>query len=99
MPESSTIADGTSIAVSTPMRLIYGLASLTLLACGTDVAGDDTPPPTTARATWYQDVAPIVSAHCMSCHQTGGIAPFALTTYEDARDNAKHMLDQITAGS
>ncbi len=82
------------------MRLIYGFASLTLLAaCGTDVAGDDTPPPTTARATWYQDAAPIVSAHCMSCHQTGGIAPFALTTYEDARDNAPRMLDQIKAGT
>jgi hypothetical protein len=82
------------------MRLIYGFASISLLAaCGTDVAGDDMPPPTAARATWYQDVAPIVSAHCMSCHQDGGIAPFSLTSYEDARDNAPRMLDQVNMGS
>jgi hypothetical protein len=67
--------------------------------CGTDADTETAPPVITARATWYQDVAPIVSAHCMTCHQTGGIAPFSLTEYEDAADNAQRMLDQITAGS
>ena len=67
-------------------------------ACGTDVDTSQPPPDTTARATWYQDVAPIVSKHCMSCHQDGGIAPFSLTTYEDASSNAKMMLDQINLG-
>jgi hypothetical protein len=84
------------------MRSFLAIASfgiLGLTACGTDVVGDDTPPPTTARATWYQDVAPIVSKHCMSCHQDGGIAPFSLTAYEDAASNAKRMLDQITQGT
>jgi len=68
-------------------------------ACGTDVETSPPPPDTTARATWYQDVAPIVSKHCMSCHQDGGIAPFSLTTYEDASQNAKMMLDQIDQGA
>ena len=68
-------------------------------ACGTDVETTPPPPDTTARATWYQDVAPIVSKHCMSCHQDGGIAPFSLTTYEDAQQNAKMMLDQIDQGA
>ena len=85
------------------MRTTLGFASISLLvtaaACGTDVTGDDQPPDTVARATWYQDVGPIVSKHCMQCHQDGGIAPFTLTSYEDARDNAKHMLEQVTKGA
>lgn len=35
--------------------------------------------------TWYQDVAPLVAGHCQGCHKRGGIAPFALETYADAR--------------
>ncbi|HEY0255265.1 MAG TPA: hypothetical protein VGC41_27240, partial [Kofleriaceae bacterium] len=67
-------------------------------ACGTDAAKD--PPPDAAPAvTWYRDVAPIVSTHCMGCHQAGGIAPFSLTAYEDAADNGKRMLDQIDKGA
>ncbi|HVG57795.1 MAG TPA: hypothetical protein VNA24_04525 [Hyalangium sp.] len=35
--------------------------------------------------TWYRDVLPIVQARCQECHVAGGIAPFALTTYADAK--------------
>ena len=34
--------------------------------------------------TWYQDVAPIVVSRCGGCHRDGGIAPFALDSYEAA---------------
>ncbi|HEY5952007.1 MAG TPA: cytochrome c, partial [Kofleriaceae bacterium] len=76
---------------------LLGFATLTLIGCGTDVAGDDTQPPE-PRATWNQDVAPIVAEHCMSCHQAGGIAPFELTTYDMAHDYASRMLDKIETG-
>ena len=33
--------------------------------------------------TWYRDVEPIVVAKCQGCHTDTGIAPFALTTYQD----------------
>lgn len=33
---------------------------------------------------WWEDVAPIVYANCVSCHQEGGIAPMPLISYEDA---------------
>lgn len=75
---------------------LLGLALLA--ACGTDVE-PLTDAPTAATVTWYQDVAPIVSQHCMSCHQAGGIAPFALTDLDSARMNAHRMLDQIDAGT
>src|SRR5207249_3127896 len=48
---------------------------------------------------WYGNVAPIASKHCMSCHQDGGIAPFSLTDYETARDNAQRMATQIDKGT
>ena len=35
--------------------------------------------------TYYEDIAPILNANCASCHLEGGIAPFSLLTYEDAK--------------
>jgi hypothetical protein len=35
--------------------------------------------------TWHADIAPLVSEHCQSCHSDGGIAPFALRTYAEAK--------------
>jgi hypothetical protein len=59
----------------------------------------DPGPDPTARATWYQDVAPILAEHCMTCHQPGGIAPFELTTYESAKENSERALGQIAIGA
>jgi hypothetical protein len=36
------------------------------------------------RPDWVHDIAPLVQTHCVSCHAEGGVAPFALTSYEDA---------------
>jgi hypothetical protein len=46
--------------------------------------------------TFYEDVAPIVSRSCAGCHAPGGIAPFSLVTWEDARPHADDM-KQLTA--
>ena len=35
--------------------------------------------------TYTRDVAPILQRHCQECHRAGGIGPFALTTYAEAR--------------
>ena len=35
--------------------------------------------------TWHADIAPLVSEHCQSCHSDGGIAPFGLGTYAQAK--------------
>jgi len=73
-------------------------------ACGTDSAdptaptAPDAPATPVAHATWYQDVAPILSKHCMSCHQDGGIGPFSLTDPDSARDHAGSALDQVDKG-
>ncbi|MEN9579383.1 MAG: hypothetical protein RJA70_2392 [Pseudomonadota bacterium] len=40
--------------------------------------------PRASEVTWHGDVAPILYRSCVGCHQSGGIAPFALGTYAQA---------------
>ncbi|MFN0252144.1 MAG: hypothetical protein ACKV2T_35035 [Kofleriaceae bacterium] len=76
------------------------LASLLLftVGCGTDAVPGGSDPPPIPRATWYQDVAPIVANRCMSCHQEGGIAPFSLTEYEEVVPIAAMVKNAIDTG-
>lgn len=41
-----------------------------------------------AAPTFSHDVAPLLYKHCADCHHSGGVAPFALLTYEDAKRRA-----------
>lgn len=36
------------------------------------------------RVTYTADVAPILQKHCTGCHNPGGVAPFSLSTYQEA---------------
>jgi hypothetical protein len=76
------------------LRLV--LPMLGLVACGNDVA--TSPDDDAAPVTWYQDVAPIVSKHCMSCHREAGSAPFSLTDYESAVESSARMVEYIEKG-
>jgi peroxiredoxin len=40
--------------------------------------------PGSGNITYAKDVAPILQQHCQHCHRPGQIAPFALTSYQDA---------------
>jgi hypothetical protein len=82
------------------MRLPPRLCLLLLAACASDgeladpsTVDDDIDPidagPAAADApTFYGDVAPILARHCATCHQKGGIAPFELIAYTDAKPQA-----------
>lgn len=74
------------------------LAALTLLPLAAACSGDDGGGPAPTPVTWYRDVAPIVAKHCMGCHQEGGIAPFSLTTYDDAMPIANQLMEAIDTG-
>ncbi|MGI9487272.1 MAG: redoxin domain-containing protein, partial [Geminicoccaceae bacterium] len=47
-------------------------------------------------ATYHRDIAPVLAANCVECHQTNGIAPFPLETYEQSNRWAD-MLAYVTA--
>lgn len=44
-----------------------------------------------AQATWSGGVANIIYTNCSKCHNSNGIAPFALMSYFDAVDNASNI--------
>jgi hypothetical protein len=67
----------------TTRSMMCGVLWMTSLACSTEMAS---PPP--ASLTYWQDVAPVVNAKCVKCHQDGGIGPFALDTYDGLKTRA-----------
>jgi len=50
-----------------------------------------------AELGFYDDVAPILAAHCNGCHRDGGVAPFPLTSYADASAWSASILAAIEA--
>lgn len=49
-----------------------------------------------AIPTFHEKIQPIVQNKCMSCHRTGGAAPFPLETFEQVKSRGK-MLDYVIA--
>jgi hypothetical protein len=68
-------------------------ASLSVFVAGRGGAAGSSP----LRPTYYQDVKPIFEGRCTGCHVAGGIAPFALTSYETARRNRKAIAGAVAS--
>ena len=63
-----------------PRRIAGGVAVLALaIALGTGAASNDGEP-----VTFNDQVVRIFQAHCQTCHRSGEVAPFPLTTYAEA---------------
>src|SRR5258705_6855236 len=78
-------------------RRLAGFAMCALVAaCGNDTAGDDGPPPDPSGLRFYEDVAPVLADHCVTCHRPGGAAPFSLITLDDVLDAAPVMADAVS---
>ena len=45
--------------------------------------------PGSPAPTFSKDVAPILFAHCTTCHRPDSIGPFPLTNYAEAKKRAK----------
>lgn len=75
----------------------YSLIPLTISALAGCAGGE---PSTSGDApTWHQDIAPIVIESCAGCHAEGGIGPFPLTTYEQARSFAPAIASAVERGT
>ncbi len=73
------------------------LACALLCACGSPTPPSEPGGPT--GPTYYQDVAPILSEACSGCHVAGGIGPFPLTTYAEAKPMAGAIMAATLSGS
>ena len=50
-------------------------------------------PPVRGPVTFNKHIAPIVFAHCASCHRPGESAPFSLLSYPDVSKRAKQIVE------
>jgi hypothetical protein len=44
---------------------------------------------------WSEHIAPIIYNKCAKCHHDGGIAPFALMTYQDVSNASFYVVDAV----
>lgn len=70
-----------------------------LWAPGCELDHDGGAVPAIAEVPTYHDrVSRILQAHCMECHRKGGVAPFSLTSYADAKANAGMIRKVVSEG-
>jgi Flp pilus assembly protein TadD len=51
----------------------------------------------TPAPTFNKDVAPVLFEHCAGCHRAGQMAPFALTSYAEAKPRAQAIAEAVAA--
>jgi len=66
-----------------------------VVACGGETRTQPPPTRTPAKVSYYPTVAKIVQERCVGCHAEGGIAPFALDSYDGVRALGP-VLPQVT---
>ncbi len=58
----------------------------------------DPAPAKPGGVTYHEDVARILQANCVTCHRAGGSGPFALDSYEQARERARMIAFAVDEG-
>jgi hypothetical protein len=53
--------------------------------------------PITTKVTWSREISRIVERRCAGCHRPEGVAPMALTTYEQARPWLKAIKTEVVS--
>jgi hypothetical protein len=75
------------------------LAGTLAVACSSSSTDAPDAPAAADEVTWHGQIAPLVTARCVGCHQDGGVAPFSLQRYEDAFAHAYGMAEQTRLGT
>src|SRR5262245_52724083 len=80
-----------------PRTAVHGalvaFVSLTSAACNEDSNDGESE----ARVSYYDDVLPILNEHCVSCHTEGGLAPFVVDDYAEAKEWAASIASATSA--
>jgi hypothetical protein len=77
-----------------PRTLIITGMLVVLGACSNKNDQEPNTAPTSSALTYYGDALPVFEQHCLQCHQDGGIGPFRLDQYAEAKNHAGAILDQ-----
>ncbi len=80
--------------------LILAALVVTVGGCidGSDGEGESHADPSEdPQTTYYEHIRPLLSESCTSCHRDGGLAPFSLTSYEQAQRWAGPMATAVAA--
>ena len=80
-----------------PSRLIAFLCVCAAVISGCGTAKSTQSAAVQAVPTFSKDVAPILRAHCATCHRPGQGAPFNLQTYADAKLRADDIADATSS--
>ena len=81
------------------MRWLPGVTAMAAVAIVTLLpARGDAHKPITSPFTFNEDVFPIISDRCGSCHYPGGVAPMSLLTHADAVPWGESMRAELMAG-
>jgi len=78
-----------------------GLWVFVMLVIGVGGCGgnNDTPGKNNGAVTFWGDVEPIFNSKCVKCHQAGGIGPFRLDNYADAKAYAPIEKVRVNQGT
>jgi hypothetical protein len=81
-------------------KVTIGITALVLCVAGAleSSALKAAPPGTVGEVTFTKDIAPILQRSCENCHRAGGVAPMALTTYEEVRPWARAIKQRTGIG-
>jgi hypothetical protein len=98
-PMARIFALGVATLLTGGLAACSGASSSSLGSGGSDSTdGGSSDGAASLGPTFHKDVEPILQQHCQTCHRKGGIAPFALSTYGDAKPMAAAMKDQTQRG-
>jgi hypothetical protein len=79
---------------TTRATVVLVLSAVGLLGCSTEPFATDEDAP-----TYHRDVAPIVQRSCQGCHVAGGIAPFALSGYDEVQVASQRVAEATREGT
>jgi hypothetical protein len=98
LPPQATLADPTD-AGDEPSPSAVGPTPSPSVEPDSPLLPSDTPADVAEPAvTWHSDIASLVSVKCAGCHTEGGIAPFSLATYQEAKGFGPTMKSVVDLG-
>ena len=85
------LGTGIGMAAKARSRILRACIACAMLAAVPHVAVGGDAPTSSKPPTYTDEVAAILGRRCCVCHRSGGVGPFRLETYEQARKRSKDI--------